>query len=314
MGVGKALAVAARRAAYLAHNARRECTVLLSVPALLAGDSGQQRLIRRQPVILVNGCAQRCGSHILAGFGVQPVAVIEAAKVMAETKTGPGTARRELADSGKRLADILAERIVRAMDEAAPLPPAGPLAPQQGKCACMNVPKHPSRPERGCESPRFVTLLPCQGIRRRGARVGQRAAYCLDEDVFPGKTLLLCIPALASAVQEDVDMLEQFPVVAIDGCGSRCATAISRQHGVEPAVQVDAFGRGLGRGAAVSVRPDLTGGEARAGVRLADKVAPLIHDLLDGKRPRRGARRGPRRGASKAACCCKGKGGAPKTS
>jgi hypothetical protein len=105
----------------------------LSLPALLTGDRGQQRLAHGLPAVLVNGCAHRCASRILASFGVQPVAAIEVAKIMAEMKTGPGKARRELEVSGKRLAAAVAERMERAMNSAAawtpalkPLGPAGP--------------------------------------------------------------------------------------------------------------------------------------------------------------------------------------------
>ena len=96
MGVGKAAAMVTRRAAYLVHQAHSKTTVLLSLPALLAGDREQHRLARKLPVVLMNGCAHRCASRILASLGVQPVAAIEVVKIMAETKTGPGKARREL--------------------------------------------------------------------------------------------------------------------------------------------------------------------------------------------------------------------------
>jgi len=321
MGVGKAAAVVTRRAAYLVHQAHSKTTVLLSLPALLAGDREQHRLARKLPVVLMNGCAHRCASRILASIGVQPVAAIEVAKIMAETRTGPGKARRELEVSGKRLAAAVAERMECAMNSAAAWTPTlnlpGHASTPQKRCACMTVPDRRNSDGGDGAPPRYVTLLPCQGIRRSGGRVTQRAAYCLDEDLFPGKTLLLCLPALAVSVQEDVDMLEQFPVVALNGCGARCATKIAKKYGVRPAVSVDANGtvRGFDGGRECAL-PDLTASEVKAGARLADVAVPVVSALLAGKRQRRRARSAQRCTSrpSKTRCCCKGSGGARKTS
>src|SRR5205823_3504136 len=84
-----------------------------------------------------------------------------------------------------------------------------------------------------------ITILPCQGIKRTGGRVTQRAAYHVVEDRFLGKTNLLCISALAAGVQEDVDMLENYPTVAVNGCGLRCATIAAEHHGIPAVASVD---------------------------------------------------------------------------
>jgi uncharacterized metal-binding protein len=147
--------------------------------------------------------------------------------------------------------------------------------------------------------------------------VTQRAAYCLDEDLFPGKTLLLCLPALAVSVQEDVDMLEQFPVVALNGCGARCATKIAKKYGVRPAVSVDLNGTvpGLDGGHECAL-PDLTDAEVKAAVCLADAARPAISNLLAGNRQEQRVRTvgNRKRGPARVRRLRKGSGGARKTS
>ena len=134
------------------------------------------------------------------------------------------------------------------------------------------------------DAPRYVTIFPCQGIRRTGGRVAQRAGYILVEERFPGRTLLLCVPALAAAVQEDVDMLEQFPTVAINGCGLRCASVNAARHGVPAAVSVDLDTVDAGfKGERECTLPDLTAAEAQAAAQLAAACCEPIRDLLDGK-------------------------------
>ncbi|MCY3022691.1 MAG: hypothetical protein NTW87_27240 [Planctomycetota bacterium] len=288
MGVGKIVANVTRRAAYLVHQKHPETTALLSLPALLAGDPEQRELVRNNPVILFDGCTERCGMHIFCQLGVWPIAKIEVAQIMAETKIGPGKTRQQLEDIGRKLSGALAARIEKVMQNDALLRDFKPaqelkLASPKPECAhacnCL-----PARRRASARPRKYVTIFPCQGIRRTGGRIAQRAAYILVEDRFPGKTLLLCVPALAAAVQEDVDMLEQFPTVAINGCGMRCASVNAAHYGVPPAASVDldsvapTFG-----GERQCMLPDLTEAEAQAAVKLADACCQAVQDLLAGK-------------------------------
>jgi uncharacterized metal-binding protein len=287
MGVGKIVANVTRRAAYLVHQKHPDKTALLSLPALMAGDSEQRDLVKNNPVILADGCGERCATHIFHHLGVWPIARIEVSQIMAEKKMGPGKTRQQLEDIGRKLSEALAERIEKVMQNEGLLKSFRPakelkLSPPPDcvrACGCS-----PNKELADAKPRRYVTIFPCQGIRRTGGRVTQRAGYILVEEKFPGKTLLLCVPALAAAVQEDIDMLEQFPTVAINGCGMRCASVNAARHGVPAAVSVDvdavspAFG-----GERECLLPDLTDAEAREAARLAEACCPVIQELLAGK-------------------------------
>jgi len=292
MGVGKIVANVTRRAAYLVHERNPRTTALLSTPALLAGDPEQRELVQHNPVILIDGCADRCASHIFHCLSVSPVAKVEVVQVMTETRTGPGKTRQQLEGIGKRLADIVAERIERAMRDESLLegfaPAAGlRLAAPKPECAgCQRLPTPALAAASGTTTaghapPPYVTIFPCQGLRFTGGRVTQRCGYLLVEERFPGRTLLLCLPALASAVQEDVDMLEQFPAVAINGCRRRCASVIAAHYGVPAAasVELEQVEKGFD-GGAVSLQPDLTDAETAAALKLADAVSVTVSELL----------------------------------
>ena len=308
MGVGKIVANVTRRAAYLVHQQHPEKTALLSLPALLAGDTEQRALVKNNPVILFDGCGERCGMHIFHQLGVWPIAKIEVGQIMAETKMGPGKTRQQLEEIGRRLSEALAARVEKVMRNEALLKsfkPAGaagtdtnfrlfgnwlsvPAAPDCAeRCGCLPTSSgYPSRDRKEAvpQAPKYVTIFPCQGIRRTGGRVAQRAGYILVEEKFPGKTLLLCVPALAAAVQEDIAMLEQFPTVAVNGCPMRCASVNAARHGVPAAVSVelDTVDAGF-KGERECVLPDLTDAEAQEGARLADACCPAVRGLLAGK-------------------------------
>jgi uncharacterized metal-binding protein len=288
-GVGKILANITRRAAYLVHQRHPDTTALASVPALLAGDAEQRELVAANPVVLIDGCVERCGAHLLHRLSVWPVAKIEVPAVMTETKLGPGQTRQELDDTGKRLAQAVAERVERVLQDQnllATFKPGKAITLPKAKthrgCGCVHPPAPSARDTDA--PPEFVTVLPCAGIRRTGGRITQRAAYLLVEERFPDKTFLLCTPALAAAVEEDVVMLERYPTVAMNGCSLRCATAIAAYFGVAATVELDlenvcpCF-----KGDADNPLPDLTAAEADRAVSLADAAGEAVGALLSGK-------------------------------
>jgi uncharacterized metal-binding protein len=316
MGVGKIVANVTRRASYLIKSQCPDEVELLSLPALLAGDAHERELIQKHPVIAIDGCALRCAAHIFRLYGVEPVAKVEVNQVMKEKKLGPGKTRKELEATGKKLSDFTAERVLQALHDegveasfvpldelAGPVTDAGAgegcphramgLAMAGGASdaaiseAAATTGVCPSGPAgeqiaSGKHRVKSVTVIPCQGIKRTGGRITQRAAYQVVEDNFLGRSQVLCISALAAGVQEDVDMLERFPSVAVNGCGLRCATVAAEHHGIPAVASVDlmqvdpAF-----NGETQCLEPDLTEAEVAESAKLADAVSIAVEGLLD---------------------------------
>ena len=376
MGVGKIVANVTRRASYLIQNQCPGEVELLSLPALLAGDPHERDLIQNNPVIAIDGCALRCAAHIFRQFGVEPVAKVEVNQVMKEKKLGPGKTRKELEETGKRLSDFTADRVLQALhDEGVeasfvpvdeltePPPDAGAGCPHRpagflgreaslangaSGIARLDPPCPPfsrggdasasnagtetgtvagtvagearnSPPlEKGglggssdaaiadaaattgvCQSGpageqtatnkhrvKSVTVIPCQGIKRTGGRITQRAAYTVVEDRFLGRSQVLCISALAAGVQEDVDMLEQFPSVAVNGCGLRCASVAAEHYGIPAVAHVDLAQLDPGfNGETYCLEPDLTPAEVAESAKLADAITTSVETLLDQEIP-----------------------------
>lgn len=83
-----------------------------------------------------------------------------------------------------------------------------------------------------------VTIAPCMGIGQTVAGVTRLAAYIVNEDMLPDKTILLCIPALIAGVIEDIDMAEFYPTIVIDGCSEKCGSQICHFCGIKPAARI----------------------------------------------------------------------------
>ena len=79
-----------------------------------------------------------------------------------------------------------------------------------------------------------VCLQPCLGLRRE-AVLGRQALYVVHEDLRPETTVLGCGPALNANVQEDVDFINMYPVLAVEACELDCATRLVDKKGKQAA-------------------------------------------------------------------------------
>ena len=79
-----------------------------------------------------------------------------------------------------------------------------------------------------------VCLQPCLGLRKE-AVLGRQALYAVHEDMRPEQTVLGCGPALNANVQEDVDFINEFPVLALEACELDCATRLVAKKGKQAA-------------------------------------------------------------------------------
>jgi len=80
-----------------------------------------------------------------------------------------------------------------------------------------------------------VTLQPCLNQDKLSV-LGRQACYVVHEDHRPDQTNLGCGPALNAKVQEDVDFIELYPVIALESCSKDCATKLIAKMGSKAAV------------------------------------------------------------------------------
>lgn len=79
-----------------------------------------------------------------------------------------------------------------------------------------------------------VCLQPCLGLRKE-AVLGRQALYVVHEELRPETTVLGCGPALNANVQEDVDFINMYPVLAVEACELDCATKLVDKKGKQAA-------------------------------------------------------------------------------
>ncbi|GAB6172392.1 hypothetical protein JCM15765_18700 [Paradesulfitobacterium aromaticivorans] len=76
-----------------------------------------------------------------------------------------------------------------------------------------------------------VAVTPCAGIGQIFGPITREAGYKLVEEIYPDNTVLVCPPALSVNIQEDLDFINDYPILVLNGCKDRCASKIVRDKG-----------------------------------------------------------------------------------
>lgn len=71
-----------------------------------------------------------------------------------------------------------------------------------------------------------VGISACTGFDYPEASVTRMIGYRVLEDLRPDETVLICLPALAADVEEDIEFGEKYPIVVIEGCDKLCCTKV----------------------------------------------------------------------------------------
>jgi len=111
-GIGKALGSVSREAAYeLCDNLRPASTRLVALSKLVLGEEEARRLVRRSPVVTIDGCKKMCAASLVRhsdGVVSREVAVLDVFRRHSHLKPD-GIA--ELNEDGRELARVLATEI-----------------------------------------------------------------------------------------------------------------------------------------------------------------------------------------------------------
>ena len=71
-----------------------------------------------------------------------------------------------------------------------------------------------------------VGITACTGINLVNGTVARMAIYKVLEELRPNQTVLICLPALAAEVEEDIEFVRDHPSIILDGCGKKCAEKV----------------------------------------------------------------------------------------
>lgn len=74
------------------------------------------------------------------------------------------------------------------------------------------------------ENKEKILIIPCSGIGKPSGTIARLATYYIVEDLLPKETNTVCLPLLVIGDEKACQLVQQSPVIAVDGCPYKCAT------------------------------------------------------------------------------------------
>ncbi len=118
-GMGQVVGTISRQIAYrVCDDLRPEQTVLVCLPALVKGVEEDIEFIRSYPVIVIEGCKQRCATYALRLRGGEPAAEVYVPTVLRGSQVKvKREARAALRKEEMKVVEKGAEKVVSLVDE-----------------------------------------------------------------------------------------------------------------------------------------------------------------------------------------------------
>jgi uncharacterized metal-binding protein len=117
-GMDRPLATVSRYAGYhVLEKLRPDKTVLLCTPALIGGVQEDVTFAKENPVLVIDGCREKCCEKIVDREKGQVRAVINVEDILKDHKDLQPESRAKLGPKGMKLAEIVAELAAEKVDE-----------------------------------------------------------------------------------------------------------------------------------------------------------------------------------------------------
>ncbi len=117
-GMDRALATVSRFAGYhVLEKLRPDKTVLLCTPALIGGVQEDVVFAKENPVLIIEGCQERCCEKIVHEAKGQIKAIINVEDVLKDHRDLEPESRAKLGPKGMKLAEIVGELAAKKVDE-----------------------------------------------------------------------------------------------------------------------------------------------------------------------------------------------------
>jgi len=117
-GMDRPLATVSRYAGYhVLEKLRPDKTVLLCTPALIGGVQEDVTFAKENPVLVIDGCGEKCCEKIVNEAKGEIKAVINVEDVLKEHKDLEPESRAKLGPKGMKLAEIVGEMAAKKVDE-----------------------------------------------------------------------------------------------------------------------------------------------------------------------------------------------------
>ncbi len=264
-GVGQVFATITRESAYKIHSLRPEKTILLSSPDLATDNPDALEIAKKYPVIVIDGCKEKCGGCILKTKGISPIFEIFAPKICGDKKISIGDeTRAKLGKKGNQLVEAISKIAVEAVDKT---------IEKKFSVSRKNISK---------KLHEKVCIFPSSELTTVFGKIARQASYAICGNLCPEKTVLCCMPALYAGVQEDIDFIIDFPVITLEGHPMHHAAKLVKKYSQDVAIEIDIEKLLKDNNIVVSdSTPEKLGQNGEKAVKfLSEHTSKIVNDLL----------------------------------
>lgn len=83
-----------------------------------------------------------------------------------------------------------------------------------------------------------VVIYPCGGIGLHVSCVARQAGYLLEEELLKSEVEILDMHRLIRGMPDEIELLENYPTIIIDGCAHQCGSHLFWLLKVKPACRI----------------------------------------------------------------------------
>ena len=127
-----------------------------------------------------------------------------------------------------------------------------------------------------------IGVVSCSGECCGLGTISRVATRLVLEELRPDETVTICLPLFLAGEAEEHGFAKEYPTIAVDGCGKRCAYKAITKYSKEPAAGVDVeavleeWGIEAPKG-----RRALDGDGLKAARRIAELLAAKVDEIQE---------------------------------
>lgn len=129
-------------------------------------------------------------------------------------------------------------------------------------------------------NPQKVAIVACAGMDKALGSVSRECAFQTVEKLRPNQTILVCIPPLVADVKPHSEIIQNHPVITVDGCAERCATKIAVKNGARIKGRIFIPQSAQKYNLKVNTASDIGSEGQKLAGKIAEDIAVLVDSLL----------------------------------
>ena len=126
-----------------------------------------------------------------------------------------------------------------------------------------------------------VGIVSCSGEACAEGTISRVATRLVLEKLRPEETVTICLPLFLAGGKEERAFAKCYPTITVDGCEKLCAKTATERYSGKPASSIVITDLTRNPGCSRSGRRKLDSGALALAVKVAERIAKEVDEVLD---------------------------------